>query len=229
MQTYDQANDSLTGRNKNRRKVGNNTYANRRENGDIAITLHDTDVVTYHSDGTYTLNSGGWLTVTTKDRLNSYSPFVVHSIKGRWQVNLSADHLAGEVPFYDGMRLDPKAFPPKAIDTTAEDARNHATYKAIDKYARNITADQVREIVAAAEDAGIAGDCMFCAFKLPGKEHLQSHVDEGYYMYSLYRNALEAKGYRDPAFILSDAPQMVRSAVRAYLRKALLTNVQVIR
>jgi hypothetical protein len=53
-----------------RRPVENNTTIIRRDNGDLAVRLHDTDVVTYHADDSVTLDSGGWLTVTTKDRMN---------------------------------------------------------------------------------------------------------------------------------------------------------------
>lgn len=46
---------------------------------DYAVRLHSTDVVTVHPDGTYTLNAGGWYTVTTKERINSYGPARVSS------------------------------------------------------------------------------------------------------------------------------------------------------
>lgn len=52
------------------RKVGNNTYVQRRSNG-FALRLHNTDIVGYHPNGVITLHTGGWVTVTTKDRLNS--------------------------------------------------------------------------------------------------------------------------------------------------------------
>lgn len=70
---YDDLDERLTGRCRERRKVGNNTYAERR--GDrIAIRLHSTDVVTFLPDGSIMLNTGGWYSVTTKDRMNSYLP-----------------------------------------------------------------------------------------------------------------------------------------------------------
>jgi hypothetical protein len=66
---------------------------------DFAIVLHSTAVVTIHADGTYTLRAGGWRTVTTKDRLNKYSPARVYQHKHEW-------YLAGKVSFYDGVRVD---------------------------------------------------------------------------------------------------------------------------
>lgn len=50
---------------------------------DYAVTLHGTDVITLHPDGSFTLDSGGWRTVTTKDRINAYAPFEVGA--GLWQ------------------------------------------------------------------------------------------------------------------------------------------------
>lgn len=86
-------------RNANRRKVGNNTYAEILQNNSVAITLHSTDVVTIHEDNTYTLRSGGWQTVTTKDRINQYSPVRVYQRKYEWFVKINGK----EFPFMEGM------------------------------------------------------------------------------------------------------------------------------
>ena len=75
--TYSEAIVVVRGkRNSDRRKVGNNTYAEILSDGSVGIKLHNTYVVKIHEDGTYTLNSGGWNTSTTKEdrkstRLNS--------------------------------------------------------------------------------------------------------------------------------------------------------------
>lgn len=71
--TYNELNEKLTGRNKNGRKLANNTYAERRGDN-IAIRLHSTDVLTFFPDGKIVVNSGGWKTVTTKGRINAYLP-----------------------------------------------------------------------------------------------------------------------------------------------------------
>jgi hypothetical protein len=92
---YAQAEKLLSGR--DRRKLENNTYLERR-GLDFAVRLHSTDVVTIHPDGTYTLRTGGWKTVTTKDRINRYSPVRISQVKFEWFVN-------GE-DFYSGMIVD---------------------------------------------------------------------------------------------------------------------------
>lgn len=40
----------------------------------FAVKLHRTDVVTLHPDGSSEIKTGGWQTVTTKSRINKYSP-----------------------------------------------------------------------------------------------------------------------------------------------------------
>jgi hypothetical protein len=86
-------------RNAERRKVGNNTYAEILPNGSVGIMLHSTYVVKIHENNTYTLNSGGWQTLTTKDRINQYSPRRVYQRNFEWFVNINGE----EFPFIDGM------------------------------------------------------------------------------------------------------------------------------
>ena len=79
------------------KKVGNNTYLVRISPETIGVRLHGTVVVQIHSDGTYTLDSGGWRTVTTKARINDFSPVKVSQKKYDWFV--------GDEPFHDGIRV----------------------------------------------------------------------------------------------------------------------------
>lgn len=68
--TYTEAKERLG--NRESRKVANNTQliAFGGERKPIVLRLHSTNVVTFWSDGTITLNTGGWQTVTTAQRLN---------------------------------------------------------------------------------------------------------------------------------------------------------------
>lgn len=85
--TYEEADALLQGRNEHSRKVGNNTYL-RRRGEDIALQLHATDVLTFHRDGSVTLDNGGWKTKTTKERIHDYlpKPYGLQQIKGAWYV-----------------------------------------------------------------------------------------------------------------------------------------------
>ena len=86
-------------RNKDSRKVGNNTYAEILPCGSVGILLHSTYVVKIHADNTYTLQTGGWQTSTTKDRINQYAPVRVYQHKYEWFVKLNGK----EYPFMEGM------------------------------------------------------------------------------------------------------------------------------
>ena len=90
----------LTGRNKDSRKLGNHTYLVRHANS-IAVRLHNTNVVTYHRDGHIILDSGGWKTPITKDRMNTYSPARISQEKGLWYVSYNGTHSV----FRDGLAL----------------------------------------------------------------------------------------------------------------------------
>jgi sarcosine oxidase delta subunit len=78
----------------NGRKLANNTRLFARGEGpslEFGITLHGTEVVTIHPDGTYTLRNGGWATPTTLDRIRRYSPMTWQQLlteRGEWFIRL---------------------------------------------------------------------------------------------------------------------------------------------
>jgi hypothetical protein len=86
--------------NRKSRKVGNNTYAEIMSDGSVGITLHSTMIVRIHPDNSATLNTGGWHTSTTKDRMNKYSPVRVYQKKGEWYLNNDEN-----TPYEDGMNV----------------------------------------------------------------------------------------------------------------------------
>ena len=90
--------------NRDTRKVGNNTYAEILPDGSVGIMLHSTCVVTIHEDNTYTLKTGGWQTLTTKDRMNQYFPGYVRQHKGEWYVSVrDSNGNKKEFPFIENM------------------------------------------------------------------------------------------------------------------------------
>jgi hypothetical protein len=70
------------------RKIANNTTLETRDGGRIAVRLHRTDIVVFYKNGATVLDSGGWQTVTTKERFNRYlAPGLsVYAEKGEWYV-----------------------------------------------------------------------------------------------------------------------------------------------
>jgi hypothetical protein len=66
------------------RKIGNNTYAEIESDNSVSVRLHGTAVVRFYPNGLVKLNSGGWRTSTTKNRINKYSPVKVYQKKYEW-------------------------------------------------------------------------------------------------------------------------------------------------
>ena len=79
-------------------KLDHNTTLVKHDVNIYGVKLYGTIVVFIHQNGDYTLNSGGWKTSTTKDRINKFSPFRVYVEKGKWFV--------GDKPFNDHMTLN---------------------------------------------------------------------------------------------------------------------------
>lgn len=98
--------------NRNGRKLELNTYLERIDPDTFGVRLHNTYVVEIHRDGTYTLDSGGWYTVTTKDRINRYSPARVYQRNFGWYFAQAGD---GRVEFENGIRVDASGLPVKAV------------------------------------------------------------------------------------------------------------------
>lgn len=100
-QSYTAA-ERLLGR-RDTRLVANNTRVIRRHSTLIAVQFHRTDVVSFWEDGTVTLNTGGWTTVTTKDRINRCLFFFrLYSERGTWVLHRD-DGVA--FLYQDGVRL----------------------------------------------------------------------------------------------------------------------------
>lgn len=210
---YTTANEKLTGRCRNGRKVGNNTYLERRGD-DIAVRLHSTDVVTMHPDGSVTLDSGGWRTYTTKDRMRSFVN--VYSKSGVW-------YLPDGSLFYDGVTVrDGVALEPRDPNGPARELA--ALKKRIRAYAKGFAA-------AAPElPWPSGGDCWGCCMRAEddrsaepmGTDHYLQHLEESYYVPSLLANALVAAGYRQPGVLFTMAQRgqcgdIVRRVVYRYV------------
>lgn len=100
----------------NRRKVGNNSWLERREDGSIALRLHNTDVVRWYPDR-IVMDTGGWHSRTTRDRMNWWIPGDVWTNRGtmfylppnrdpyanKWDKEYQKSNL---VDWYDQMTTD---------------------------------------------------------------------------------------------------------------------------
>lgn len=70
----------------------------------ITVQLYDTCIVSFFKDGSIQLDSGSYLTVTTKRRMNQCLPscYKVASFNGQWVVYIAKETA---ISFYDGMVL----------------------------------------------------------------------------------------------------------------------------
>jgi hypothetical protein len=235
--TYATADATLGSR--DRRKVANNTYLERRDEQTIALRLHATDVVTFRP-GTITLDSGGWRTVTTKNRINYALP--VYSDKGTWYVGGYPDH-DNRVVYVDGITFTEAGslVGDEALDPSAEAAAMKKRITAFVKLAG--------ETFEAGMPTPSTGDCWYCMMRTEtgrtlgdwaggDHSHLLDHMDEGYVVPSLLVNAVVEAGYNVPAFILGTSVEgttmggrtgghyghtdLVKRSVRKYLTRRLV-------
>ena len=197
------------------RKVANNTFSYVGEDGSNVFRLHTTDVVARLPDGRIKLDSGGWKSVTTKDRMNAFATgYAIFSGKGGWRVSRRGE-WDKTVAFYDGMILPDAIDNPSAADESERrDAEARALKKKIGAFAK---------LYANGIPMPGPGDCWICM--MPDNDdttHLLSHIEEGYARGTLAVNAMRWAGYKDTQiglFINSSFgnDQAVRS-VRRYLQ-----------
>ncbi|MFA5186659.1 MAG: hypothetical protein WC551_09305 [Patescibacteria group bacterium] len=178
------------------RKLANNTYMVRDTDKQITIRLHATSIITFLAGGKIILDSGGWKTPTTKDRLNM-GPWRIEQAGGIWYL-----HYEGmESVFYDGITLyRGKIVKPQALEKAI---REHKRIMALIKR----YTDAVNNLDTLPEPS--AGDCWFCGMytvdegvplgeRVCNTGHIMDHLKERYIMGSLILNALKAAGYWEP-------------------------------
>ena len=96
------------------KRLGNNTYL---ENfvglQFIGVRLHNTYIVRFHYNRQITLHSGGYRTVTTKDRVNQFISGRVFQKAHQWYYDYPLVQVEGRgintervrVPFVEGMNI----------------------------------------------------------------------------------------------------------------------------
>lgn len=189
----------LVGRCKDSKKLALNTYAKRIDEKTIAIRLYDTDVVVYRDNGVVELNSGGFRTATTKDRINGFSPIRLRQEKSVWYVM----GQESTVLFFDGIQFKDS----KAINAKSE-AKQDSEVKRISKnkkLARDYTNGFIEALKNGTVDLPSGGDCWFCCLREVGnmtlgdvtnnKDHIIEHIKERYYVPTLAVNAVLENGH----------------------------------
>ena len=201
------------------KKIARNTWRYELD-GNIITRLHLTNVVTRRGRK-ITLDSGGWKTVTTKDRMNSAlsgTGYCVISERGTWYVVRNEHEYAWDkrnprTVFFDGMTL-PDAF----------NQKKGQRVKAHDDKLRKQIAKLVARVRKGELPEPAQGDCWGCYMvaddgsRPMGKDCVLSHIHEGYLHGSLILRAIESRGYRMPSLIFSH-PDLAARALQAFLKK----------
>ncbi len=70
------------------RKLAHNTFVEADQDGSLGVRFHLTRIITFHPDGSFTVNTGGYRTVTTKQRLNALLPagYGIHQVSYVWRI-----------------------------------------------------------------------------------------------------------------------------------------------
>ena len=209
------------------KKVAHNTIERTLADGTRIVRLHLTDIVTTYPDGRVKLNSGGFLTHTTKDRLTGYLPagWSLWTDRGIWYLGRRSD--GKRFVFADGVTFSPDGIEVMGIEAD-EEARLQDLNKKIAAYCKAL-----RGLHNLPKPE--SGDCWFCCMQTAdGKsfgeatrdDHLHSHMEEGYFVGSLIVRAMRAAGCSD--FAIAYAYQnhgrgydRATRAVRRYLRSQL--------
>ena len=245
VQSYESAAEYLGGKSDRPAEHGTATRIVRRGPDVIAVRYHETDVVTYHADGRLVLDSGGWMTATTKVRLNDYAVgFGVWSTGGVWHVSArNLDYTLdggapywspGSVVFYDGLTVDQSdpagsltvaGTTPEAVAGLVTVRADEATKRAVSRYCAKVRRTWP-DVIGQARESGTAGDCWICNGTVPGRgdiDHLREHVADGYVVASLGLAAVKAAGYFQPGAVVGHTDIVVR-ATRRYLLARLLVG-----
>lgn len=164
------------------------------------IKLHNTVIIRYHTNGNIVIDTDGWKTVTTRDRINYYTPewISVWQEKFIWYVGFKGKTYL----FKDGMKFNP------LIEEVTLNDKLIKPYSKEEVKAQKKLKKQVDDYVKAFIEKFInhkierpgPGDCFLCSLKEKksekswgdsDKDHILSHIKEKYYVPSLLNNAIE--------------------------------------
>lgn len=240
-----------------RKKYANNTHLERRNADTIAVVLHCTDVVTFHRHSPYragasdvqavTLNTGGWLTVTTKERINRVLPggMTLGSARGTWEVR---NWITGDiVRFTEGVtfeynRIRTRWAPVERTllpgeDQVRQDRHNASTRRLINRYVTGLTDKRLQSALSYTQNPdacvlcrphtrvphlGMASDrerVITVGDAMEDSQHLIDHMHNGEYPFQLLFAAAAERGYI--AANVVGHRDIVKRSLRTYLANRL--------
>lgn len=176
--------------------IDSNTVEYTRANGDRVIRLHHTDIVTVKANGDIVLDSGGWRTPTTKDRMNDargLHPWWVYQSAKIWYLT-NGDKSKSYV-FIDGITIH-------ADGTVTGAGPDPKKLGILDKKILAYVKGYMAALDAGKVPAPSNGDCWYCLMRtvednkplgesFKSVDHIESHFKEKYYVPSLVTRAIE--------------------------------------
>ncbi len=171
---------------------------------DYAIRFYETDIVTFKPDGSIVLNSGGYRTATTKQRINEFAPMLTITQKnGLWYVQAQDQ----TVLFTDNMVIPPHGFIGNDEDAHKALVAKKTVDKMVSRYIRGFVNDMIANGISEPSD----GDCWCCNMRNVdnpniepmGYDHYVSHFKENYYVPTIFYKALQERKYGNLGLVLN--------------------------
>lgn len=199
--------------------------------GDRIIRYQNTDIVTVKPNRYMILNSGGYRTPTTKNRINDHlDKGVLYQEKSVWYYKPGRYWSDGKTPvvFYDGITLNTRGNVTGRKPNAARIEKATAQMKA--KIKTFVNRLDSMDTIPMPSNA----DCWDCSMQdadgtplgdLSNSDHLKNHIFEGYMHGSLLVNAMRNHGYTDQQIGLHygmDWRDTFKRALRKYLVDKLL-------
>lgn len=200
---YKELDAKMQGRNHESRKLGNNAYLKRRGDN-IAVLYHETDVAIFYPNGDIELQSGGWHTSTTKERMSwalSGTPFSLVQDKGVWYIYKHGedgnwwDKKNRQCRYQDGIILKADGTIEGGLTETPNREKADKILKAKVKKFAELCASRIPL------DKPSGGDCWFCSMvdekgvswgdSAHDTDHLDKHMKENYVVPSMVFQALK--------------------------------------
>jgi hypothetical protein len=200
------------GQHRHRAKMDNNTYAMwNEEDQEIRLRLHNTDIMVWRVvdkeaadktivDVEITLDTDGWTTVTTKDRMNKALPpgHSIYQENSQWYYYNRRDE---KVYYYaDGMVINEEGDVLSDAEVFDKEREKEArrTKRKIQTYAKNF----IKALQEGKVPRPNNGDCWYCLMRgvkdgvpvgesFKDQDHIDSHIEEKYYVPSLLARAVE--------------------------------------
>jgi hypothetical protein len=210
--TFDHAQEILAAqakRNLEKKKLANNTYLLQKEDK-FLIRLHNTDIVKITQEAGqsfFTVSTDGWLTATTKERINSFTPLRVFQKRGVWYVPQQKEGREENVVFFDGIKVDISGRIVNSPGASLDDIeKNRKLDQMICDYIKAFADQSIAEGLPRPD----SGDCWLCKiYSQASKEkrdmgdlqHVYSHLEELYVHGSFLIYVLYCEGYKDPGLI----------------------------